>query len=506
MKDYLMGIDIGGTGLKAGLFDMEGTLLGIGRRENQIISSASGFAEFSPSYIWENIISLIDDCSTQANIKKEDISSMGFSATCPAVVAMDINGNPLRDIIMNFDNRSSSQVEHILEDVGSENIFEITGNRLLSGAISASSILWIKKNEPEIYKNTHCFGHITTYILHKLTNKFVLDHTQASFTGLFRTREGFVWDDTLIIKYGLNITKLPDLSPPEKPAGKIMPEAAAETGLSMDICIAPGAADTVCSALGMGIIEPGRVFVSSGTSEILSGVLAGPDFEKRFLNRTYLENKWIYHAAISTSGAAISWLKKIFDNDDLKKGEKFYSYISRLASESEAGSGGVYFLPYLQGERSPWWDSDARGVFAGVSLNTSTGDIFRSVLEGIGYALKQNLEIAEQLAEYSYKELFFTGGGSRNDIWLQIKSDITGKVLKVMEFKETAILGAAVLGGLCAGIYCDCADAVEKTKKDRYKRIEPDMEMHKKYHRLAEGFKSLYIALKPEFQKMKNRN
>ncbi|TET51810.1 MAG: hypothetical protein E3J58_01360 [Actinomycetota bacterium] len=506
MNDYLLGIDIGGTGIKAGLFDAEGTLLGIGLRDNQIISRDPGLAEFSPSYIWENIISVIDDCSTQAGIKKEYISSIGFSATCPAVVAMDINGNPLRDIIMNFDSRSSSQVEHVLEDVGSGYIFEITGNRLLSGAISASSILWIKENEPEIYRNTHCFGHITTYILYRLTNRFVLDHTQASFTGLFRTREGFVWDDTLITKYGLDINKLPDLLPPGKSAGKITVEAAAVTGLSMDICIAPGAADTVCSALGMGIMEPGRVFVSSGTSEVLSGVLACPDFEKRFLNRTYLENKWIYHAAISTSGAAISWLKKIFGSEDLKKGEKFYSYISRLASESEAGSGGIYFLPYLQGERSPWWDSDARGVFAGISLSTSTGDIFRSVLEGIGFALKQNLEIAEQLTGHSYKELFFTGGGSRNDIWLQIKSDITGKVLKVMEFKETAILGAAVLGGLCAGIYCDCADIVEKIEKDRYHRIEPDMEKHKKYIRFAEGFRSLYLALKPEFKKMRNQN
>ena len=175
-----------------------------------------------------------------------------------------------------------------------------------------------------------------------------------------------------------------------------------------------------------------------------------------------------------------------------------------MASGSKPGSGGVFFLPYLQGERSPWWDSDASGVFVGISLSTSADDISRSVLEGIGYALGQNLEIAEQLSGHSYKELLFTGGGSRNNIWLQIKSDITGKVLKVMDFKETAILGAALLGGLCAGIYVDSADAVQKTKKDRHVRIEPDMGKHKKYRKLAEGFKSLYKTLMPEFKKMKN--
>jgi xylulokinase len=230
--------------------------------------------------------------------------------------------------------------------------------------------------------------------------------------------------------------------------------------------------------------------------------MEAPDFERRFINRTYLNGRWIFHAPTSTSGAALTWLKRVFFDDGMEMDE-FYRQISKRASRSQAGSGGLYFLPYLQGERSPWWDSDARGVFAGLSLGTSSGDIIRSVLEGIAYALKQNLDIAEENAGTEYKELLFTGGGSRNDLWLDIKSHVTGKVLKVMEFDETAILGAALLGGVCAGIYRDSVEAASKTGNKSFRYVKPDMGHHQQYCRYSSRFKSLYLALKPEFKKMK---
>jgi xylulokinase len=501
MGNYLLGIDVGGTGIKAGLFSPSGKLLHLGHRDNYILSKRPGFAELSPSFIWKNIISLIDECCLNSGIKKTMIDSVGISSTCPGLVAMDKNGVPLRDIIMNFDSRSSRQAEKFMKKIGEDYIFEVTGNRFLSGAITASSILWIKEKEPDIYEKTFCFGHITTYIIYRLTGKFVLDHTQASFTGLFRTRKDPGWDVKLIRELDIDRSKLPELLPPEKAAGSITEKATLETGFSRKISIASGAADTVCSALGAGIIKPGEIFVSSGTSEILSGILEVPDFEKRFLNRTYLGGNWIYHAPISTAGAAISWLKKIFFRDNVSQ-DHFYKKLTEAASKAKPGSGGIYFLPYLQGERSPWWDSKAKGVLAGLSLSTSAGDIFRSVLEGIGFALKQNIDIAEKNRGCSYGEILFTGGGSRNKLWLQIKSDILGKVLKVMDFKETAIRGSALLGGMCSGRYRNSYDAVENTCMGDFSFIRPDMESHKDYSLKLERFESLYLALKSEFRKM----
>jgi len=480
----------------------DGEVLHIGRRDNRILSRKPGFAEFSPETVWKNIVSLVQECGREARKNKHGISCIGLSSTCPAVTPMDKAGQPLRDAIMNFDSRSGRQVDAIYKRVDPGYIFEKTGNRLLSGAISASSILWIKENEPDIYKNTACFGHITSYIIHRFTRRFVLDHTQASFTGLFRTRDSSGWEDSLIQEYGIDRGKLPQLLSPEEAAGNISGEAAAETGLARDVCISSGAADTVCSALGAGITGPGQVFVSSGTSEILSGVLERPDFEDRFLNRTYLDGKWIFHAPTSTSGAALSWLKKIFYGEDMAADE-FYRRIFLQASGSEAGAGGLFFLPYLQGERSPWWDSDARGVFAGLSLGTSAGDIFRSVLEGIGYALKQNLDIAEKNAGREYDGILFTGGGSRNDMWLHIKSDIAGRSLKVSEFEETTILGTALLGGICAGIYRDARAAAAVTGNRSLRYVRPDMKKHEKYLEYARRFEGLYKALGPEFKKMR---
>ena len=501
MGQYLLGIDIGGTGIKAGLFHAGGEMLAMARRDMEILTPASGYAELSPLKIWEDIVSLIDECSREAGVGKNKISSIACSSTCPAVAALDKNGIPLRDVIMNFDCRSKAQVEEVLERAGPDKIFAATGNRLLAGAVSASSIMWIRDNEPDIYRKIFCFGHLTTYIMHRLTGRFVLDNTQASFTGFFRTREMSGWDVELLDIYGIDSEKLPLLLQPWEPAGNISGRAAADTGLKKNTAVAAGAADTVCSALGIGITGPGEVFISSGTSEILSGVLEEPDFEKRFLNRTYIGGKWIYHAPTSTSGAALNWLKRAFSPEDMEIGD-FYDHISRLSAGSPAGSGGLFFLPYLQGERSPWWDSDARGVFAGITLGTSRADMFRSVLESIGFALKQNLDIAEKHAGTDYREVLLTGGGSKNRIWSQIKSDITGRVLKIPGFRETAIRGAAMLGGICSGIYRDAEDAVKRNKKDVFTVIEPDMKKHRDYCRLAENFQSLYQALIPEFKKL----
>lgn len=502
MKEYLLGIDIGGTNIKAGVFSKKGNLLGMSRVYNKIITSRPGWAELPPVYIWDNLPKLINSCCVEASISPERITGVGFSITCPTVLPLDKDGNPLRNAIMNFDQRSYKQVNNVLEKISEDEIFNITGNKVLSGAISISSILWIKENEPEVFEKTYCFGHITTYIIYKLTGKMVLDFTQASFSGFFRTKDNFAWDSNLLNIYGLNESKLPKLLPPTQMAGTITEEAARKTKLSGDTVVASGAADTVCSALGIGLFESNKIFVSSGTSEIVTGCLKEPKFDKRFLNRFYVDNLWIFHGAISTSGAAIKWLKSIIDYGNNIDSKKFYNFMTNMARKSQVGSSKLLFLPYLQGERSPWWNSSARGVFFGLSMNTKVKDICKSVLEGIGFALKQNIEIAEKLLEIDTKEILVTGGGSRNIFWLQIKSDIIGKTLRVQNFSETAMLGAAMLGGICSNVYDNYLDAIECAAKTDYFEIKPDLGNYKKYSRLGNIYKSLYHSLKLEYKKL----
>lgn len=502
MEKYLLGIDIGGTLIKAGLFNKSGDLLGCSKIDNKIITPKPGWAELSPKYIWDNLPELINKSCINSSVDVEKIASIGFGITCPTVVPLDEEGNPLRNAIMNFDQRSHKQVNDILKKIGEEEIFNITGNKLLSGAISVSSILWIKENEPEIYARAFCFGHITTYLIYKLTGNMVLDFTQASFSGFFRTKDNFTWDNELLNTFVLDKNKLPKLLSPDQIAGTLTKKAAKETKLNIDTVVAPGSADTVCSALGIGLIESGKIFISSGTSEIVSGCLKEPKFERRFLNRCYIDNLWIFHAPISTSGAAIEWLKKILDYENNYSRKDFYDFMTGMVNKSGIGSNRLIFLPYLQGERSPLWDSNSRGVFFGLSLSTTIEDICRSIFESIGFALKQNIEIAEKLLEIDIKDVLITGGGTKDPTWLQMKSDITGKIFYVQNFSETGMLGAAMLGGICSGTYHDYLDAINKAVKISYSKIKPRLENHKKYEKLSPVFDNLYKTLKPEFKEI----
>lgn len=503
MEKYLLGIDIGGINIKAGLFNKSGDLLGFSKIDNRIITPKPGWAELSPKYIWDKLPELINESCINSSVDVEKIASIGFGITCPTVLPLDEEGNPLRNAIMNFDQRSHKQVRDVLKKISEEEIFNITGNKLLSGAISIPSILWIKENEPEIYIRTFCFGHITTYLIYKLTGNLVLDFTQASFSGFFRTKDNFIWDVNLLKIFNLDEIKLPKLLPPDKIAGTLTKLASEKTKLNRGTVVAPGSADTVCSALGLGLFETGKIFISSGTSEIVSGCLNEPKFERRFLNRFYIDNLWIFHAPISTSGAAIEWLKKILDHENNYTRKDFYDFMTGMVNKSHIGSNKLIFLPYLQGERSPLWDSDARGVFFGLSLSTTVGDICRSICESIGFALKQNIEIAEKLLQTEIKDLLITGGGTKDPIWLQIKSDIMGKVLYVQSFSETGMLGAAMLGGICSGIYNGFLDAINQAAKTSYYKINPNLENYKKYNKLSFFYNSLYQTLEHEYDKLR---
>jgi xylulokinase len=500
MQKFLFGLDIGGINIKAGIFTKNGVLLGISKVKNQIVIPKPDWAEIPAEHSWENLPFLVKDSCRNADINPEDISTVGICSTCPTLVPLDSNGNPLRNAIMNFDQRSYNLVSKLQSNINMDEIFEITGNRILSGAISVSSILWIKENEPQIYEKTYCFGNITTYLIYKLTGRFILDYNQASFTGLFNTKNNFSWNSEIIQKYGLERDKLPELSPPTRAAGAVTREASGITQLKEDVLVAPGSADTVCSALGIGLVESTKIFISSGTSEIVSACLNKPIFDNRFLSRFYIDNLWIFHAATSTSGAAIKWLKSIIDYNNNIIDEEFFNLMVSLAKKSKIGSNKLLFLPYLQGERSPWWDSSARGVFFGLSMGTTISDICMSTFESIGFALKQNIRIAEELIGEETDEIFFTGGGSKNSFWIQVKSDITGKTLNVVDFNETAMLGAAILGGICGGIFKDHLDAINNIRQKGFFKIKPNLANYRKYGKLSNIFDSLYGSLKTEFK------
>ncbi|MCL5985624.1 MAG: FGGY family carbohydrate kinase [Actinobacteria bacterium] len=503
MSRFFLGIDIGGSRIKAGLFDESGDLRGFYQISTKIYNPKPGWAEISPTEILSALPFVIRGVSDNADVSSKEISSIGFSSTCPTLVPIDKNGDLLSNAVMNFDQRAVSQAEEISDKIG-DRYFSLTGNRYLSGAISAPGILWFKEDRPDIYENARVFGHITTYLTGKLTSNFVIDWTNASLTGLFDITRERDWIPAIFDELGLDLAKMPSVISPTKPAGSITGQWARALDLSEDVCIAPGSADTAALSMGVGVLKAGEIFISSGTSEIVSGVLDRPDFDNKFLNRTaIIGKKWLFHGPINTGGAAINWLKRIIlsENDSTAlSDDDYFKALTGLVKRSKIGSNGLLFLPYLQGERTPLWDSYARGIFFGISLYTNKSDFVRAVFESIGYALKNVFIHVEKMIGKQVEKIMMTGGGSKNSEWLKIKCDILGRKIFRLDFNEPTLFGAALAGGVASGCISGNELTLLSKKYSAYSVFEPDLSNHELYKEYYQKFVKLYETNKENFK------
>jgi xylulokinase len=502
---YLLGVDTGTTSVKVGIFNTKGELRGFASTSYQLEHPQVGWVEISPLKWWRGFLESFEIATRRAKISKDEIVSIGLSTLCPALVAMNPEGEALRPAIIYLDRRSIPQADRLLTRIGLNNIFEMTGNRISPGTISITSMLWIRENEPEIYERARYFGHGNSFLAHRLTGKFVMDYTNASFTGLFGIKEG-VWLDSLWGEIDIPREKLPSVISSTSVIGKITKRASEETGLRIGVPVTIGGADTACSALGVGIVEHGQIFLSSGATEVLTICSKFPEFDIRFLNRYHvLPERFLLHGAMSTSGSAIDWFKRQFYPEGMTDDET-HEKLFLEARSARPGAKGLLFLPYLMGERTPFWDPDLRGAFLGLSLDIKRADLSRAVLEGIGYGLRQIIEIAEAHLGEEISLIRAVGGGTKNRLWNQIKADITGKPIEVVKFSETAVLGAAILGGIGAGIFQDHYEAGANLADIPSELVEPDSSLYSLYTRYYEIYRELYPILKDKYHRLSKVN
>ncbi|QGP93690.1 Xylulose kinase [Neomoorella glycerini] len=500
----LLGIDVGGSSVKVATFTPEGLLRGFQCEAISIDYPQPGWAEVWPRQWLEKIATVIHALYTKNGIRKEQIAAVGLSTMCPALIAFDAKGQVLRPAILYMDTRSREQAGWMEQQVAMPEAVRLTGNRIAAGTISATSMLWLKKHEPEVYKSTAFFGHGNTYLGLLLTGKTGIDPSNASLTGLFTTGTKLDWSHELCRAYELSMHKLPPIIPSTEKLGSLRSEAATALDLPEGIPVAMGGADTACSGLALGVTETGQIFETAGTSDVLSLCTDDPKFDDRFLNRCHVvPGRWLNMGAMSTPGAAFRWVR-----DQLGQVEKYvaeasgqdaYDILCSEAAQSRPGAGGVIFLPYLSGERSPIWDPLARGAFVGLNLATTRSDLIRAVLEAGCYGLRQNLAIAEKILGKPIDRIKVVGKGVKNDIWAQLRADITGKEILAVSYHETAVLGAAMLGGIAAGIYKDYQEGVKKATALEGKVCRPDKRYKEIYDKAFMIYNRLYQQLKQVF-------
>jgi len=494
MTKFIMGIDVGTTGCKTSLFTEYGEQVARAYREYTLLRKKRE-VEISPFTWWEAVTATIKESIKKARIKSNQILGIGISGT-NALIAVNKNGVPLGNAIMQMDNRSFSQVNWLNKSL-KEKVFNITGNRIASGIFLAPKILWIKENKTNIYEETYKFLIPTGYIAYKLTNNFSIDYSRASTTLLFDIKKR-CWCEELCEAMSISISKLPELFNSWEVIGEVTSEAAKETSLKKGTPVIAGSMDTVAAAVGLGVIKKKQSFLVLGTVGRVCVCLDKPSFDSRFINSCHaVPDLWLSIAAITGAGTSLQWFQENFCYMEKCLAKQISTDPNELImtgiDKSPVGARGIIYIPTILGEQSPNWKSGAKGIFYGISPQATKIDFIRAILEGVAYAFRNNIEIFENLG-FEISELPISGGGANNKIWRQIIADVTKKLVLLPSTIETETIGAAILAGKGVGIYKDL-----KTASDNFitivDRIFPIEHNFSKYSEQFEIYKRLQEAI-----------
>ena len=500
-KKYLLGVDVGTTSIKVVVIDENAKPLGISSSSYRLITPDQNSVQIDMEDMWNAYLKCIRLLQEGKKLDLSKVAGISISSLCPGLVAMGENGEVLVDAIIYSDRRSTEEAEMILDAVGKDRLFELTANTAMAGAMSGTSMLWIKRHLPEQYEKTKYFGHLNTFMAHRMCGNFAIDYSNASYTNLFETTGGFRWSEELCEKIGIDIEKLPPLHKSTDVVGGLINEELIALGIPQGTPIVIGGGDTACATLAAGVTKAGDVCESVGTTNVLTICVDQPKFDRGFINRCHVvDGTWIYQGALSTTGAAYQWFRDNFCQDLIEKAsgssKNAFAYMNEEADEAEPGCGGLVFLPYMLGERSPIWDPYARGVFFGLSLQTKRKDMNRAVMEGCGYGLRQLSEIAERVTGKKMTEFVSIGGGAKSETWAQIKADITGKDIIILDLNDMAPVGAALLAGVGAGVFKDIYEASDKVDKHVYKVVKSSGKHKDVYEKRYQVYTKLYPQIK----------
>jgi xylulokinase len=496
MGKLLLGIDVGTYSSKGVLCRPNGEIIAQEIVEHGISIPQPGFAEHDPDGVWWGDFCAISKNLTAQVSPGDHIIGVAVSALGACLLPVDENGTPLRAAILyGIDTRAVSQINQLEKSYSAKSLIEFSGMRLSTQSIGPK-ILWIKQNEPEIFKNTHKFLTSTSYLIHKLTDQFVIDISTATEFNPLINIHTLEWDNTFADGI-VNLDKLPRLGWSDQIAGHITPSAQSKTGIPAGTPVTFGAVDAISEAVSIGVVHPGQLMIMYGSTAFLIFLITKPvPTEELWLEAGAFKGTYSYQAGLSTSGSATTWFRDQFAkdlvNNETAGGKNAYAALAVEAALSPVGANGLLMLPYLSGERTPIFDPDARGVIAGLALHHTRADIYRSTLEGTAYAIRMNLE-AMQSAGAQVEYATAVGGGTANELWLQIVSDVSGFPQVIPEKTMGASYGDAFLAGLAVGAV-DGLEAVNRDWVAIKKKITPNPIHKPDYDLMYTLFKDLYQA------------
>lgn len=504
MRDvYLAGIDIGTTGAKAILSDGEGRLVAQAGQEYPTAYPHANWAEQDPQDWWRATCQVVHRVLAQAGVDPKQVAAIAVSDQAPSLVAVDRGGEPLAPALIWMDRRSEDQCAWLREAVGQARIAAINGGRI-DPYFLAPKLLWFKDHAPELYARTHQVLQANGYITYRLCGAFTMDNAVGPLTMLFDSAAQ-CWSAELIGAMGLDAAKLPPALPCAEIVGRVTPEAAAASGFAAGTPVLAGMVDGAAAAIEAGLVRRGQAVEMTGQSTVL---MIGSDRPYQGLDLFPLGHAipdvHLVVGAMVATGGSLRWFRDQLGQEEIREAAQLgidpFDLLSRAAESSPPGANHLVFLPYMYGERSPVWDTDARGVLFGLSLATRKADIVRAIMEGAAYGLRHNVEAAAA-GGFDPHTLACVGGGARSAVWNQIKADILQRPIVLPAASSGAAMGDAIVAAAAAGLYPSVEDAVAHmvTEGATY---HPRPEYAALYDELYAIYRDLYPTLRPNFHHM----
>ena len=498
--ELLLGVDIGTYSAKGVVCAPDGQVLAEAAIEHGLSLPRPGWAEHDADAIWWGEFVALTRTLLGEQFTGDDIGGVAVSAIGACVLPVDVQGRPLRQgLLYGIDTRATDEIAWLNERFGEGPMFDLGGMALTSQAIGPK-ILWMRRCEPEVFAAAHTFLAASSYMVYRLTGRFVMDyHTASYYNPLFDLRT-LRWDGRFAEPI-VDLDRLPELMWADHVAGEVTTDAAAETGLKVGTPVTAGTIDAAAEAVSVGVVVPGDMMVMYGTTMFFIHVTDEPVPDPRMWSTAFpLPGRFSIEGGMSTTGALTRWFRETLGQEEVAAeaagGPNAYAALAASAAAVAPGSDGLVCLPYFAGERTPINDPDARGVYAGLTLSHSKGHLYRASLEGTAYGVRHNLETMSAMGAPP-RRLVAVGGGAKNPLWMQIVSDVSGLPQDVPERTIGASYGDAFMAGLAAGLIPG-QDALQRDWVTLAMQLQPDPGPRPVYDAYYEVYRNLYESAKGE--------
>jgi xylulokinase len=499
MKLFL-GIDVGTGGTRAVVIDEEGHVVASATSEHvPFTSPQTGWAEQEPTDWWRATTEAVRNVLAHPAVNVSEIGSAGFSGQMHGAVLLDANQEVIRPALIWCDQRTDAQGKAITARIGASRLIELTANPALTN-FTLTKLMWVREHEPELWARFKYFLLPKDYVRLRLTRERATDVADASGTLLLDVANRR-WSDAMLEELDIDKSCLPALYESSEITGRVSSEGAAATGLPEGLPVVAGAGDQAAGAVGMGIVRPGAVSATIGTSGVVFAATDRPALDQGGRVHTFchaIAGRWHVMGVTQAAGLSLRWFRDRFGLDchgaSSSADADPYDLLCQEAATAPPGSDGVLWAPYLMGERTPHLDPSARAALVGLAANHTRAHAVRAILEGVAFSLRDTLTIFSEM-RVPVESIRLGGGGARGALWRQIQADIYGREVEILEAEEGAAYGAALLAGVGVGAWSSveeaCARAVRVSARVAVEPAASEL-MNKRYV----AYRALYPALR----------